>query len=79
MIGKNENLIRLLVFIFFTFSCSTKKNCGDIVQKFTLDGKHYFALSAFGGDENSGDIYGDVEVSKEIFESFNIGEQYCIK
>ena len=74
-----KNLIILLVFICFTFSCSTKKDCGDIVQKFTLDGKHYFALSAFGGDENSGDIYGDVEVSQEIFESFNIGEEYCIK
>jgi hypothetical protein len=35
-------------------------------------------MKAFGGDENSGDIYGDVEVTKEIYNSFNLGEDYCV-
>ena len=68
----------LLLFILFVFSCTIKKDCGDVAQKFILDGNYYFALAAFGGDDQSGDIYGDVEVSKEVYDSFNIGEQYCI-
>ena len=35
-------------------------------------------MKAFGGDKNSGDIYGDVEVTKEIYNSFNLGEDYCV-
>lgn len=69
--------IFLILFILFIFSCTSKKDCGDIAQKFIVDGIYYFALTAFGGDD-LGDVYGDVEVSKEVYNSFNIGEQYCI-
>ena len=74
-----KKFIVLILLIIVSFSCSTNKNCGDIVTKFIQDGKYYFALTAFGGDDNSGDIYGDVEVSKEIYDSFAIGDQYCIE
>ncbi len=67
----------LIFFILFIFSCTSKKDCGDIAQKFNVDGIYYFALTAFGAAD-IGDIYGDVEVSKEVYEAFNIGEQYCI-
>ena len=67
----------LIFFILFIFFCASQKDCGDIAQKFIVDGIYYFALTAFGGDD-LGDIYGDVEVSKEVYNSFNIGEQYCI-
>ena len=59
-------------------SCTSSKNCGEIFSKYTSNNKYFFAMKAFGGDENSGDIYGDVEVSKEIYNSFNLGEDYCV-
>ena len=41
----------LILFILFIFSCTSKKDCGDIAQKFIVDGIYYFALTAFGGDD----------------------------
>ena len=71
--------------LFFLFiSCGDDRNCGEIVQKFTENGKYYFAMIAFGGsssnsdDPSGGDVFGDAEVTLEVFNSFNIGDEYCI-
>ena len=74
----------LFVILFFLFiSCEDDRNCGEIVQKFTQDGKYYFAMIAFGGssssdDPSGGNVYGDTEVTLETYNSYNIGEEYCI-
>ena len=71
------------VLFFLLISCGDDRNCGEIVQKFTQDGKYYFAMIAFGGssssdDPSGGNVYGDTEVTLEIYNSHNIGEEYCI-
>jgi len=71
------------VLLFLLISCGDDRDCGEIVQKFTQDGKYYFAMIAFGGssssdDPSGGNVYGDTEVTLEIYNSHNIGEGYCI-
>ena len=72
------------VLFFFFFSCGDDRNCGEIVQKFTENGKYYFAMIAFGGsssnsdDPSGGDVFGDAEVTLEVYNSFNIGDEYCV-
>ena len=71
------------VLFFLLISCGDDRNCGEIVQKFTQDGKYYFAMIAFGGssssdDPSGGNVYGDTEVTLETYNSYNIGEEYCI-
>lgn len=71
------------VLLFLLISCGDDRDCGEIVQKFTQDGKYYFAMIAFGGssssdDPSGGNVYGDTEVTLEIYNSHNIGEEYCI-
>ena len=76
-----KKLILLLLFILF-FSCLEKESCGVIVQKYTESGKYFFAMKAIGGGggiEGNGDVFGDAEVSKKIYESFNIDDEYCIE
>ena len=81
-----KKLILLLLFIPLVFSCLEKKSCGKIVQKYTDNGKYYFAMRAIGkggasGDGNpiGSDVFGDAEVSKKIYESFNVDDDYCIE
>ena len=78
-----KKLILLLLFIPLV-SCLEKQSCGEIVQKYTDNGKYYFAMRAIGGssgndDIGGGDVFGDAEVSKKIYESFKVGEEYCIE
>tara|TARA_B100000925_G_C21901719_1_gene427392 strand:- start:402 stop:641 length:240 start_codon:yes stop_codon:yes gene_type:complete len=73
--------ISLIVF----FSCSKNKKCGEIVQKYIQNDKYYFAMIAINSSNNSnnttggGDVFGDAEVSIEIYNSFEIGDEYCIE
>lgn len=74
----------LPVLFFLLISCGDDRNCGEIVQKFTENGKYYFAMIAFGGsssnsnDPSGGDVFGDAEVTLEVYNSFNIGDEYCV-
>ena len=80
-----KKLLLLLLFIPL-FSCLEKKSCGKIVQKYTDNGKYYFAMRAIGSGGASGDgnpvgsdVFGDAEVSKKVYESFDIDDDYCIE
>ena len=74
----------LPVLFFLLISCGDDRNCGEIVQKFSENGKYYFAMIAFGGsssnsdDPSGGDVFGDAEVTLEVYNSFNIGDEYCV-
>ena len=35
-------------------------------------------MKAFGGNSDADDVYGDVEITKEIYNSFEIGDEYCV-
>ena len=80
---KALKLFITVLFILFV-SCGDERDCGEIVQKFTQDGKYYFAMVAFGGsssnsdDPSGGDVFGDAEVTLDVYNSFNIGDEYCI-
>ena len=80
-----KKLILLLLFIPLV-SCLEKESCGVIVQKYIDNGKYYFAMRAIGSGGASGDgnpigsdVFGDAEVSKKIYESFNVDDDYCIE
>ena len=52
------------------------------VLRVNSGGKYFFAMTAIGGGggvDGNGDVFGDAEVSKKNYESFNIGEEYCIE
>ena len=72
------------VLFFLLISSGDDRNCGEIVQKFTENGKYYFAMIAFGGsssnsdDPSGGDVFGDAEVTLEVYNSFNIGDEYWV-
>ena len=72
----------LLLLLISLVSCLEKKSCGKIVQKYIDNGKYYFAMTAIGGGggvDGNGDVFGDAEVSKKIYESFNVDDDYCIE
>jgi hypothetical protein len=78
-----KKLFILILFISLV-SCVKKKSCGEIVQKYNGNGKYYFAMRAIGSssgndDIGGGDVFGDAEVSKKIYEPFKVGEEYCIE
>ncbi|MDA9124922.1 hypothetical protein N9J47_02280 [Flavobacteriaceae bacterium] len=73
----------LLLFLFIPLtSCLEKESCGIIVQKYTESGKYFFAMTAIGnvgGNNGGGDVFGDAEVNKKTYESYNIDDEYCIE
>ena len=66
------------IYFFIFFSCSLNKSCGEIIRKYNSDGNYFFAMKAFGGNSDADDVYGDVEITKEIYESYDIGDEYCV-
>tara|TARA_B100001094_G_C17892186_1_gene652258 strand:+ start:186 stop:341 length:156 start_codon:yes stop_codon:yes gene_type:complete len=51
------------------------------VDKYIVDGQYFFTLVSQSGNNNNenSDGGGQAEVSREIYNSFNIGEEYCIE
>ena len=70
--------MKKFLFISFLLILSCNDNdCGDIVDKYERDGKYFFTLTR-GNNNNYSQGGGQAEVSRETYESFNIGEEYCI-
>ena len=67
-----------IIFLFIISSCSTY-NCGTIVDKYEIDGKYFFTLTSTGGTQNSQNTGGggQAEVTRDTYNSFIIGEEYC--
>ena len=74
--------IILIIYLFF-ISCDTSNECGQIIDKYeTLTEKYYFNLINRTGTQTSSNIGGaggEAEVTKEIYDSFNIGDEYCLE
>lgn len=51
------------------------------MDKYIVDGQYFFTLISQSGNNNNenSDGGGQAEVSREIYNSFNIGEEYCIE
>ena len=62
----------------FFFSC-VSNDCGDIVDKYVNNGKYFFTLvSNSGNSDDNNEGGGQAEVSKETYDSFSVGQEYCI-
>ena len=70
----------LFISLLLILSCNDN-DCGDIVDKYVTDGKYFFTLVSSSGspsNENS-EGGGQAEVTREVYESFGVGDEYCIK
>ena len=70
--------IILITYLFF-ISCDTSNECGDIVDKYVRDGKYFFTLTRGNSNNNNSEGGGQAEVTKETYESFSVGQEYCLE
>ena len=70
-----------LTIIFFIYACGgSEYSCGKIDRKFEKNGEYFFALIFSDASNNEeGRVYGDVSVSKTVYQLKNIGEEYCVE
>ena len=71
----------------FCIACtSNNSRCGDIIDKQNVNGKYYFILNADSNifNTNGSEIESYVpdnsvsgEVTKSVYNSFSVGEEYC--
>ena len=72
----------LLILTFFVLSCDDDQNCFNIIQK-TITNGEFVLVGDFDTSNNDNDGppngYADVnlEVSQEIYDSYNVGDEYC--
>lgn len=75
---------KLLFFIaIIVFGCSKETGCVKITLKEETNGKYYFY---WGNRNNALDVDEDVpsqplsgSVSKEVFDAYEIGDEYCVE
>ena len=73
----------LTIFFLFIFSCSVTNRCGEIISKVEEDDRYLFVLrfndnANFSNDFN-GILESEVEVNLNIYQSFNVGDKYCVE
>ena len=72
----------LLILTFFILCCDDDQNCFTIIQK-TITNGEFVLVGDFDTSNNDDDGlpngYADVnlEVSQEIYDSYNVGDEYC--
>ncbi len=71
----------LFTIIFFIYACGgSAYSCGTIDRKYEKNGEYFFALILVDAqDSDDGRVYGDVSVSKTVYQLKNIGDEYCIE
>ena len=88
MMNLNSYLILFLIFPFTLISCTKDDKCGVIIDKVIIENRYYFIFDSdtfnqFGGTDVNETIYyvpdnrSSGEISKEIYNDFNIGDEYC--
>lgn len=73
--------VKKFLFLVLIFISCVSNDCGNIVDKYESNGLYFFTLT--GGYANSSNNSqfgrgGQAEVTKEVYDSFNLGEEYCI-
>ena len=73
----------LTIFLFYALSCSVSNRCGEIVSKVEEDDRYLFVLKFNDNTNLSNDFNGilesEVEVNLNIYQSFNVGDKYCVE
>jgi len=74
----------LIFLISLFFNCKKNNDCIEIEEKRDINGEYYFyfrgSIGGVGGTNEDGfseDRWGSGEVSKEVYDSHEIGDQYC--
>jgi len=67
----------LFISLLLILSCNDN-DCGDIVDKYEIEGKFFFTLIRGISNNNNSEGGGQAEVNIETYNSFNIGEEYCV-
>lgn len=73
---------KLLFFIaIIVFGCSKESGCVKITLKEETNGKYYFywGNNGLGFDEDGASQPLTGSVSKEDFDAYEIGDQYCVE
>jgi len=68
----------LFISLLLILSCNDN-DCGDIVDKYERDGKYFFTLIRGISNNNNSEGGGQAEVTKETYESFSVGQEYCLE
>ncbi len=80
--------ILILLFVLF-LNCNKKDDCVKIEEKKEINGEYYFYfkanMSGTSYTDNQGNTYsgssedrwGSGKVSKEVYDSHNVGDEYC--
>lgn len=72
----------LLIPALFIFSCDNDQDCFTIIQKIITNGEFVLARdfdTSSIDDEGLPNGYADVnlELSQEVYDSYNVGDEYC--
>ncbi len=73
--------LKKFLFIALIFISCDSNDCGNIVDKYESNGLYFFTLtrgSANSSNNSQSGGGGQAEVTKEVYDSFNLGEEYCI-
>ena len=81
-----KRFLVISVLIFFSKCQLPDERCGTIIQKSIIDNNYYLVLQTdeyinYLNNPNQPNLPDDGvrqgKVSKEIYENFNVGEEYC--
>ena len=75
---------KMIKFIFVIGCNGLVKNCGEIHAKYLNDGEYFLAInlssSSYSNDgEQGGEILADAVVTKSIYDSVMVGDDYCFE
>jgi len=82
------NKFLIVTFSFFLFGCSGLTNdCGEIYSKYIKDAEYFLVVNLSNqrpynnGDDDSpgGEIFADAMVSKSVYDSKKIGDEFCFE
>ena len=76
------------MFVFFQFGCSELVNdCGEVYTKYIKNAEYFLVINLSNqrpydnGDNDSpgGEILADAKVSKTVYDSKRIGDEFCFE
>ncbi|MDB3927379.1 hypothetical protein N9343_01405 [Flavobacteriaceae bacterium] len=82
------NKFLILIFASFLFGCNGSVNdCGEVHTKYIEDAEYFLVInlsnqrSYDNGDNDSpgGEILADAKVSKTVYDSKRIGDEFCFE
>ena len=82
------NKFLILMFVFSQFGCSELVNdCGEVHTKYIKNAEYFLVINLSnqrpydngGNDSPGGEILADAKVSKTVYDSKRIGDDFCFE